>query len=88
MDFYFRGKACLNRAHDPIELARALTLFFEALRIDADNVDALVWAAYIDALLGCTNFGERGPARFVTAERNAANALLLAASCTEFLDAA
>jgi TolB-like protein len=78
MDFYFRGKACLNKTHDPMELGRALTLFLEALRIDSDNVDALVWAAYIDALLGCVNFDERGPTRFVAAERNAARALLLA----------
>jgi tetratricopeptide (TPR) repeat protein len=78
MDFYFRGKACLNKTHDPMELERALTLFFEALRIDSDNVDALVWAAYVDALLGCVNFDKRGPTRFLAAERNAARALLLA----------
>lgn len=79
MDFYFRGKACFNRGWDPGELARAQTLFSEALRIDPENVDALVWTAFIDAFLAVTNFNaENGAARFSAAELNAAKALSLA----------
>jgi TolB-like protein/class 3 adenylate cyclase len=79
MDFYFRGKACLNKGYDPAELARAQTLFSEALTIDPENVDALVWTAFVDVLLAVTNFNaEKGAARLGAGERNAAKALSLA----------
>ena len=79
MDFYFRGKACLNKGQDPVEFARAQTLFSEALEIDPDNVDALVWTAFVDTALGVSNFNaENGAARLAAAERNAAKALSLA----------
>src|SRR5271169_755893 len=56
MDFYFRGKACLNKGgHDPAEHARAQTFFSEALRIDPENVDALVWTAFVDAVRAVSN---------------------------------
>ena len=71
-DFYFRGKACLNKGYDPVELARAQSFFSEALRIDPDNVDALVWTVFVDALLAVSNFNaENGAARLAAAERNA-----------------
>jgi tetratricopeptide (TPR) repeat protein len=79
MDFYFRGKACLNKDYDPIGLARAQSFFLEALRVDPENVDALIWTAFIDAVRGVSNFiGENGAARLAAAERNAAKALSLA----------
>jgi tetratricopeptide (TPR) repeat protein len=79
MDFYFRGKACLNKGSDPVELKRGQSFFSEALRIDPENVDALVWTAYVDALLAVSNFNaENGSARLAAAERNAAKALSLA----------
>ena len=79
MDFYFRGKACLNKGQDPAEFARAQTLFSQALEIDPDNVDALIWTAFVDTALGVSNFNaENGAARLAAAERNAAKALSLA----------
>ena len=79
MDFYFRGKACLNKGQDPGELARAQAFFSEALRIDHENVDALVWTVFVDALMAVSNFNaENGAARLAAAERNAAKALSLA----------
>ena len=79
MDFYFRGKACLNKGYDPVELARAQAFFLEALRIDPENVDALVWTVFVDALLAVSNYNaENGPARLAAAERNASKALSLA----------
>jgi TolB-like protein len=81
MDFYFRGKACLNKGNDPVELARAQGFFSEGLRIDPENVDALVWTTFIDTLLAVSNFNaENGAARLAAAERNAAKALSLAPS--------
>ena len=78
-DFYFRGKACLNKGNDPAELARSQTFFEEALRIDSENVDALVWTAFADTLLAVSNFNaEKGAARLAAAERNAGKALSLA----------
>src|SRR5271169_3048995 len=79
MDFFFRGKACFNKGQDPAEFARAQSFFSEALRIDPENVDALVWTAFVDAALGVSNFNaENGAARLAAAERNAAKALSLA----------
>jgi TolB-like protein len=79
MDFYFRGKACLNKGYDPVELARAQALFSEALRIDPENVDALVWTVFVDTMLAVSNFNaENGAARLAAAERNASKALSLA----------
>ncbi len=79
MDFYFRGKACFNKGQDPAEFTRAQSFFSEALRIDSDNVDALVWTAFVDAALGVSNFNaDNGAARLAAAERNAAKALSLA----------
>jgi hypothetical protein len=79
MDFYFRGKACFNKGQDPVSFARAQTLFSEALRIDPDNIDALVWTAFVDTSLGVSNFNaENGAKRLAEAERNAAKALSLA----------
>jgi TolB-like protein/Tfp pilus assembly protein PilF len=79
MDFYFRGKACFNKGEDPANSARAQALFSEALKIDPDNVDALVWTAFIDASQAASNFNAGGgAARFAAAERNAARALSLA----------
>ena len=76
MDFFFRGKACFNKGYDPVELARVQSFFSEALRIDAENIDALV---FVDALLAVSNFNaENGAARLAVAERNAARALSLA----------
>ena len=77
-DFFFRGKACLNKGSDPVELARAQAFFSEALRIDPENVDALVWTSFVDTLLAVSNFNaEKGGARLAAAEQNAAKALSL-----------
>jgi tetratricopeptide (TPR) repeat protein len=79
MDFYFRGKAYFNKGQDPAGLARAQALFSEALRIDPDNVDALVWTAFVDTTLGVSNFtADSGAARLAAAEQNAEKALSLA----------
>jgi hypothetical protein len=64
IDFYFRGKACLNKGYDPAGLARAQAFFSEALHIDPENVDALVWTAFVDTMLAVSNFNaENGAAR-------------------------
>jgi hypothetical protein len=70
-DFFFRGKACLNKGYDPVELARAQAFFSEALRIDPENVDALAWTVFVDALLAVSNYNaQNGAARLAAAERN------------------
>jgi tetratricopeptide (TPR) repeat protein len=79
MDFYFRGKDWFNKGQDPAALARAQSFFSEALRIDPDNVDALVWTAFVDTVIGVSKFNaDNGAARLTAAERNAAKALSLA----------
>ena len=73
MDFYFRGKACFNKGQDPAGFARAQSFFSEALQIDPENVDALVWTAFVDTL-GRVNFNARTARALAAAERNAEGA--------------
>jgi TolB-like protein/DNA-binding winged helix-turn-helix (wHTH) protein len=78
IDFFFRGLADFNKGFDPTDFARARAFFAEALRIDPDNADALVYSAFVDANLAAANFAAHdGAARLAAAERNAGRALSL-----------
>jgi TolB-like protein len=78
IDFFFRGLAEFNKGFDPVDFARARAFFAEALRIDPNNADALVYLAFVDANLAVANFAAQdGAARLAAAERNATRALTL-----------
>jgi tetratricopeptide (TPR) repeat protein len=78
IDFFFRGLADFNKGFDPVDFARARAFFAEALRIDPDNADALVYSAFVDANLAVANFAAHdGAARLAAAERDAVRALSL-----------
>ena len=78
IDFFFRGLADFNKGFDPADFARARAFFAEALQIDPDNADALVYLAFVDANLAVANFAAHdGAARLAAAERNAGRALSL-----------
>jgi TolB-like protein len=48
MELYFRGKALLNKAGTPEHLARAKSIFEQALALDPQNVEAMVGTAAVD----------------------------------------
>jgi TolB-like protein len=50
MDFYFQGRAMLNRGLSPDLLANARGFFQRAMELDRSNVDALVGVAAVDML--------------------------------------
>jgi TolB-like protein/class 3 adenylate cyclase len=52
VDFYFQGRACLNRAQTPQSLMETRGFFERALALDAKNVEALVGLAIVDTIIG------------------------------------
>ena len=52
VDFYFLGRACLNRAQTPQSLMETRGFFERALALDAKNVEALVGMAIVDTIIG------------------------------------
>jgi TolB-like protein len=67
IDYYFRGVAAFNKGRrDNIERARR---FFEkAVELDPTNIDAVVGAARVDALLGALFAGDDRAERLAAAE--------------------
>jgi TolB-like protein/class 3 adenylate cyclase len=56
MDFYFQGRALLNKGLTPDNVAQAGRFFDRALSADPDNVEALVGSARADAIAGLNLF--------------------------------
>jgi len=52
VDFYFQGRACLNRAQTPQSMMETRGFFERALALDAKNVEALVGMAIVDTIIG------------------------------------
>jgi TolB-like protein/class 3 adenylate cyclase/Flp pilus assembly protein TadD len=52
VDFYFQGRACLNRAQTPQSLMETRGFFERALALDAKNVEALVGLSIVDTIIG------------------------------------
>ena len=52
MDLYFQGKASLHKGWTPEYLAQARGLFERALALDPNNVEAMVWTAAADLVVG------------------------------------
>ena len=48
MDVYFQGMACVAKGNTPEFLSQASGYFERALTLDPDNVEALVWRAYVE----------------------------------------
>jgi TolB-like protein/class 3 adenylate cyclase/Flp pilus assembly protein TadD len=60
VDFYFQGRACLNRAQTPQSMMETRGFFERALALDAKNVEALVGMAIVDTIIGYANMsGDR-----------------------------
>jgi TolB-like protein len=55
MELYFRGKALLSKAGTPEYVAQARRIFGQALALDPQNIEAMVWMAAAD-WIGITAF--------------------------------
>jgi TolB-like protein/Flp pilus assembly protein TadD len=78
MDLYFQGMAALNRGNTPDYLLQARDYFERALALDARNIEALVWGAYVDTLKASLYAGDDRAVRLAAAEAALATALSLA----------
>ena len=75
MDFFFRGRAWLNKGFTPENLAQARGFFDNALTADPDNVDALIGSAAADSIAGASAFVANPMAAFAAAETKLTKAL-------------
>ena len=78
MDLCFQGMAWLNKGVTPDNLNHALSLFDRALKIDPNNVEALVFGARADTTLAQSFAQGDRLARLATAEAALTKALSLA----------
>jgi TolB-like protein len=77
MAIYFQGQACVNKGWSPEFMTQAHGFFESALALDADNVDALVGLAYVEASMAVF-FGDDRGVRLAAAETRVTRALTLA----------
>ncbi|MET4290187.1 TolB-like protein/class 3 adenylate cyclase/Tfp pilus assembly protein PilF [Bradyrhizobium sp. LB8.2] len=52
MDLYFQGKSLLYRGWSPECLAQARGNFERALALDSENIEAMIWMAVVDLIVG------------------------------------
>ncbi len=78
MDLFFQGMAWFNRGLTPEFLDQARSFFERALALDPANVDALVWMAGLDAVVGGALYSADRSARVARAEAALVKALTLA----------
>jgi TolB-like protein len=77
VDFYFLGRACLNRAQTPQSLMETRGFFERALVLDAKNVEALVGMAIVDTFIGYADMSGDRNVHLAAAEAALAKALAM-----------
>jgi TolB-like protein/class 3 adenylate cyclase len=77
LDLYFRGMACWNKRWTPAQMAQAQSFFERALKLDPDNVEALVGFAAVEIAIACFFLADDPEARFAAAEAALIKALSL-----------
>jgi hypothetical protein len=75
MDLYFQGKALMYEGWRPEDLSEARAVFERTFQLDPRNVDARVWTAIIDAIVGSSYIIDGGMERLVAAEAGLLKAL-------------
>jgi TolB-like protein/class 3 adenylate cyclase len=70
MDLYFQGRALLYKGWTPVYLAQARAMFERALALDPDNIDAMVWMACIDLIVGSSYMSNEKARLVAAAEAN------------------
>ncbi|MET4798118.1 adenylate/guanylate cyclase domain-containing protein [Bradyrhizobium sp. LB11.1] len=78
MDLYFQGKALLHKGWTSEGVPQARGIFERALARDPKNVDAMVWMAGVDLILGVSFMDDDSSAHFAAAEAMSIKALSLA----------
>lgn len=78
MDLHFQGLAALNKGNTPDYLLQARDYFQRALALDSQNIEALVWGAYVDTLKASLYAADDRAERLAAAETALAAALSLA----------
>jgi TolB-like protein/multisubunit Na+/H+ antiporter MnhF subunit len=78
MDLYFQGKALLYKGWTPEYLAQARGIFERALALDPMNVEAMVWMALADLIVGTTYFTDDRATLLAAAEAASIKVLSLA----------
>lgn len=78
MDLYFQGKALLHKGWTSKCVPEARGIFERALARDPKNVDAMVWMAGVDLILGVSFMDDDPAAHFAAAEATSIKALSLA----------
>jgi len=78
MELYFRAKALLNKAGTPEHLARAKSIFEQALALDPQNIEAMVGTAAADWMGIAAFMSDDRIALLATAEAALAKALSVA----------
>jgi TolB-like protein len=78
MDLYFQGTACWHKGQSPEILSQARGYFERALERDPGNVEALVGAAWTDAMRGTELTSDDRAQRLAAAETAATKILSLA----------
>jgi TolB-like protein len=68
MDLYFQGKTWLYKGWTPQYAARARGLFERAAALDPDNLEATIWTAVVDLLVGVAHMSDDKAALVATAE--------------------
>jgi TolB-like protein len=78
IDLYFQGAACWHKGESPEIFSQALGYFERALARDPGNVEALLGAAWLDAMRGTVFMGDDRAQRLAAAETAATRILSLA----------
>ena len=78
IDLYFQGTACWHKGQSPEILSQARGYFERALARDPGNVEALLGAAWTDAMRGTVFLGDDRAQRLAAAETAATKILSLA----------
>jgi TolB-like protein len=75
MDLYFQGKALMYEGWSPENLAQARESFERGLVLDPKNVEAMVWMAVVDTLVGTSYMTDDRAPLLVAAEATLAKVL-------------
>jgi TolB-like protein len=78
MDLYFQGMAWFNKGFAPAHLSKAVEFFERALRLDSENVEALVGMSHANSMAAGTHIADDWAARLALAETAASRSLSLA----------